>query len=261
MFVKIKNISINNANLLSCPYTNGLSLTAFKGFVDSISFKLNQVVSGFSIVLNQIDTKYKENIVRDSMFADIENYNKNKNYFSVNTNPSILQDRYFNFNFDLILKIDEEFNPELLFSSINALKVQGGIIAKEVYYNIEENNIISDNVYSLLMGCNPISYLITDASHEISDDRDIIEQFADKLSIKHSDYFLISNGYMMLEHSDYKRHIELSDREVNSKFVEPNLSIAKALYIYQIKKDQTLLKNFLFQTFNKENSFLIQPIL
>lgn len=261
MFIKIKNISVTNANLLTCPYTNGLSLTAFKGFVDSISFKLNQVISGFSIVLNQVDTKHKENIVRDSMFANIKAYNNAKTYFSIEKNPSILQDRYFSFNFDLILKIAEEFDKELLFSSINALKVQGGIISKEVYYRSKDNNIISDNINNLLLDCNPISYLITDASDEINYSEDIIEQFANKLSIKYTDYFLISNGYIKVADSDYKRCIELSDNEINTTFVEPNLSLAKALYIYQVKKEPALLKNFLFHTVNTENSFLIQPIL
>lgn len=261
MFIKIKNISVTNANLLTCPYTNGLSLAAFKGFVDSISFKLNQVISGFSIVLNQVDTKHKESIVRDSMFAEIESYNKAKNYFSLKKNPSILQDRYFSFNFDLILKIDEEIDKELLFSSINALKVQGGIISKEVYYRSDDTNIISDDINNLLLSCNPISYLITDASDEINNSEDIIEQFADKLSTKYTDYFLISNGYIKVAPSDYKRYIELSDDEINSTFVEPNLSLAKALYIYKIKKEPNLLRNFLFHTVNTEKSFLIQPIL
>lgn len=258
MFYKINNINVVNANLLSCPYTSGFSLAAIKGLVDFLKIKLSNfnkeevMIEGFGLIITSVNPKTKELIQRDTSTSK----STNSNYIL----PSLLQNRYFDFSFELILKVsdsnDNLMDSQLLANALNLAKVQSGIISNE----IKSENISSFyslNSLDLTKGTYPLSYFITDATNEIDPNKDIIEQLADKLSVQYNPYLLISNGYKFLQKSEYKRDIELQE-DTDSVFVEPNISLGKILPVHLFNKDQNILKNFLFSTVQKDGYFIVE---
>lgn len=262
MLYKIKNINVINSNLFTCPYTAGFSLASIKGLVDFLNIKLVNLYNfpvlfdKFGIIVNANNAKIKEIIQRDSSTSP----STNKSYKS----PSILQHRYFDFTIDLVLSINENdfpadfnisnINEQLAFAS-NLAKVQGGIIKDEVkaediisFYSINSHDLTKDSY--------PLGYLITEASDEINKEADILEQLSDKLAQLNTQYMLMSNGYKYIEPSEYKRVIDLQE-EVESFFVEPNLTLTKAVPTYLFNKDPTILKNFLFSTVKNKDYFIV----
>lgn len=253
MYLKIKNISVINANLFSCPYTAGFSLAAFKGLTDKLSLNISKSVNdtiyfkAFGIIVTKVETKIQEPIQRDTSTGTVS-----KNKYSL---PAMLQHRYFDFTIDLVLETDD-FHEDLLVllaNEINKCKIQGGLITNVIsidnisrFFNLYDEELVYKTY--------PLGYFITDASEEIKDNLDFIEQVSEKLL--ESNYMLISNGYRILENSEYVRHIE-NQEELKSLYVEPNIILAKVLPIHEFKKDKNKLKNFMFSNYKKDNYLIV----
>lgn len=259
MYLKIKNINVINANLFSSPYTAGLSLAAMKGLVDNLSMKVSEELNkyvyfnGFGLIVTEIESKIDEQIQRDTSTGSTS-----KNKYEL---PALLQNRYFNFTIDLVLQLSDEISEEagllsIVAQEINKCKIQGGMITN--FINIENMSQFSHlESEELVYRTYPLGYFIIDATSEIDENKDFIEQITNKLLDKN--YMLISNGYKVLQESDYVRQIE-KEENLKSLYVESNLMLAKILPIHEFNKEKTKLKNFMFSNFKKEGYLIVHAL-
>lgn len=228
MFIKLSNVKVVNANALSCPYTLGFSLHAIGGFIDNLAIKLNidnQSIKSFVVVVNQVESKFKETISRDSAYAK-----KDKSKLSL---PSMLPIKYFHFDIDIIIEIDDEETIKLidLKNAVLSSKLQSGTI---IDCNLEDYSTFFKTLNDALKHCEPVSKIIVNAYHEIENEENLDIAAAHKL--QDSDYALMSNGYIYLKDINFKRLISNSeiedDFEVDTKIVEPNLILIKYVSVY-----------------------------
>ncbi len=264
MFYKIKKLKVINANLFSCPYTAGFSLASFKGFVDFLSIKTSElsgehiVFEKFGIIVISVTNKIKEPILRDTSTGSVFGYNKKEPKIPGSYSlPSLLQQRYFDFEIELILEYNGklQLDTSQLAKAINLSKIQSGLLVNQ----IESNDIIPFSTIKdreLTYNTYSLGYFITDAHEEINPNNDIIEQFCEKLSLGNQ-YRLICNGYKKIMDSNHTREIDLQDN-VKSIFVEPNIMLSKSIQIYDYNKNNEILKNFMFSTINKKDYFIVE---
>lgn len=275
MYIKIRDIKVINANLLACPYTAGFSLASFKGLMDAISFKMtnnenindNIIFKGFGVIISSVNSKINEPIQRDSSTGSIE-----KGKYNL---PSMLQTRYFDFTFDFVLEIDDEVLNQnnffdVLVEELNSCKVQGGIIDEFIQIkNISKLNnlnsllltrrqVNSEESYQLNKDTYALSYFILDATNELNEDLDLTTQLEEKLL--DSKYMLICNGYKDITNVNYERNYDFIENKKHSILVEPNLILSKTLSVHEFNKDPSLLKNFIFSNYEKNNYKIVHAL-
>lgn len=222
MFLKIGNLEVENANLLSCPYVLGLSVASIYGFLVNLEFQLNTKkgqsieFNKFSIIVNRFEDKKRNNIIRDAA------YSKNGEA------APMLPNRRFNCNIDIICEIELD-NNELSIKEIENVilssKLQGGEIV-DVNVELFKTNIFKEVVSK----SNRFSKILLYKQDELINSENLLNDISN--SLLKQDYVLISNGYIFLEKANFKRLVSNTTNEdedfyVNSEFVEPNLILAK----------------------------------
>ncbi len=252
MYIKISEIEIQNMNLLSCPYTLGLSLSAVKGFVDKINLKDGNDIS-FVVIINSIKDKKRESISRDTKYVK-----KVKGDLKM---PPLLPIKYFDANLDIILhyKENEESDITVTFEDlekeINISKLQGGNI---IDFKLKKY----DTMMEAISDSNDLSKIIVSRQNLLTNSTDLIQDVAEKL-YENEGFCLLSNGYISLEEYDFKRIISISsneedDIEIDTKIVEPNLILAKQISVYEFINNELERENFEFYESDNTTHFLLE---